>query len=158
MISWVEFSQEEAELSDLGKRMLLQGRLHAGLAFLATIRKDGAPRLHPISLVFSQGGLYLLIQPLSPKCADLKRDGRYALQAFPSPENVEGKEFYLTGVARCIHDTRIRQAISEETAIHVEEPEVLFELLVERAMYTVLVDRGTPNEHPWHRIWPAPTR
>jgi len=156
MKSWNEFSLEAPEIADLGKQMLLQTRANIGFAFLATIRKDGAPRLHPISLVFSKGHLFVFIPPASPKCGDLKRDGRYALQAFPPAENERGREFYVSGVAVCISDPSTRQAIIAETTINVEEHEVLFELLVDKAMYTILVDRGTPNEHSWHRIWPAP--
>ncbi len=157
MKSWREFSLEEPELARLGKGMLLQARAHVGLAFLATIRMDGAPRLHPVSLVFSHDSLYVFIPSRSPKCADLKRDGRYALQAFPPAENEQGEEFYLTGVAKCIQEPSIWQAIIDETGIHVEEAEILFELWVERAMYTILEKRGTPQEHPWHRIWPVTT-
>jgi len=153
--SWFEFSLEEPELAELGKQMLLQARSHVGLAFLATLRKDGAPRLHPISLVFAQGRLFVFIPPHSPKCADLRRDGRYALQPFPPPDNEQGEEFYLSGAAVCIQEPATRQAVVGETGIHVEPGEVMFELLVERAMYTHLVAPGTPAERPSHRIWPT---
>jgi hypothetical protein len=155
MKSWSEFCLEEPELTRLGKGMLFPTRPHHGLAFLATIRKDGAPRLHPISLVYTHGHLYVFIPPASPKCADLKRDGRYALQAFPPQDNKDGKEFYLTGVARYIRDEQVRQQIIANTGIIVEEFEQLFELFITQAMYTVLLDCGTPQEHPVHRIWPV---
>lgn len=155
MKSWKEFSPEKPDLADAGKRMLLRTREHIGLAFLATIRKDGAPRLHPISVVFAMDRLFVIIPPNSPKCWDLKRDGRYALQAFPPPDHELGKEFYLTGVARLIQEPSIHQAIIDETGVNIEKSEVVFELLVEKAMYTILVDRGTPHEHPWHQIWPT---
>jgi len=155
MKSWHEFSLEQTELAELGKQMFLQTRTHVGLAFLATIRKDGAPRLHPISLVFSRDRLFVFIPSRSPKCADLKRDGRYALQAFPPADNDEGREFYLSGVAICVQEPSIRQDIISEAGINVEQYEVMFELFVDRAMFTQLVARGTPDEHPWHRIWPT---
>ena len=156
MRSWIEFSLEAPEIADLGKQMLLQTRANIGFAFLATIRKDGGPRLHPISLVFSTDHLFVFISPVSPKCGDLERDGRYALQAFPPADNQEGREFYISGCAVCISDPSTRQTIIAETGTFVEEHEMLFELLVDKAMYTILVDRGAPNEHPWHRIWPTP--
>lgn len=52
MESWNEFSLAEPELAGLGKCLLLQTQARVGSGFLATLRKDGAPRLHPISLVF----------------------------------------------------------------------------------------------------------
>lgn len=155
MKSWNEFSSEEFELAEVGKKLLFPSRPHAGFAYLATLRKDGAPRLHPVSPVFSNGHLYVLIPPTSPKCADLISDGRYAMQAFPSPHSEGNEEFYLAGRAICIENPAIRQKIIDDTRIHVVENEVLFELLLDRAMYTKLVNRGTPNERPIHRKWRA---
>jgi len=153
MKSWNDLCIEEPELAKLGNNLLFRSRI--GLAFLATIRKDGAPRLHPISLVTSNGHLYIFIPPTSPKCADLLRDGRYAMQAFPPPQNEEGEEFYLAGRAECIRDSAIRQALIEDTKIQVEENEVLFEILLDRAMYKKLVNQGTPDEHPIYNKWRA---
>ncbi|HSB65132.1 MAG TPA: pyridoxamine 5'-phosphate oxidase family protein [Anaerolineales bacterium] len=153
MKSWKDFSQEEPELADLGKRMLLQGGAYVGLGFLATLRKDGAPRLHPVSLVFSEDHLFVFIPTKSPKCSDLKRDGRYALQAFPPAENEAGAEFYISGVTQHIEEPSTRQGIIAQTGIYAEGNEQLFELFLDRAMHTILLDRDTPTEHPFHRIW-----
>ena len=146
---------EDPELATIGKNLLFQSGPHVGLAFLATLRKDGTPRLHPISLVFSNGHLYVLIPPSSPKCSDLKRDCRYAMQAFPPPNNDDYEEFYLSGCAECIHDLVTRQALIAATKIHVEENEGPFELFLDRAMYSKLENRGTPEEYPLHRKWRA---
>lgn len=153
MKTWQEFSFDDPELAAAGLALLFQSGPPVGLAFLATLRKDGAPRLHPISLVFSKDHLYLLIPPTSPKCSDLKRDGRYALQAFPPPNNEDNEEFYLAGHAERIPDPEMRQALIADTTIKVEEGEVLFELLLDRAMYTRLVNRGIPEERPIHKKW-----
>jgi hypothetical protein len=153
--TWSDFSIEEPEVAKLGKNLLFQSREHVGLAFIATLRKDGAPRLHPVSLVISNGHLYVMIPPTSPKCADLIRDGRYALHAYPRPNNEENEEFYLAGCADQIQDPMIHQALIDDTKITVAENEVLFELFLERAMFTKLVNRGSPDEHPIHRKWQA---
>ena len=151
MKSWNDFYIEKPELAKLGEKLLFQTPI--GLAFLATIRKDGAPRLHPVSLVISNGHLYVGIPTTSPKCGDLLRDGRYAMQAFPPPRNDEGEEFYLAGRAECIRDPAIRQALIEDTNIHLEENEVLFEILLDRAMYKKLENQGTPEEWPIYVKW-----
>jgi len=151
--SWAEFKNEEPELAENGRGLLFQSGAYIGHAFLATLRKDGAPRLHPVSLVYSNDRLYVFIPPASPKCADLKRDGRFALQAFPPPKNEAGEEFYLSGTAKWIQVPSARNTIIDETGIHVEENEVLFELFLERAMYTRLVNWGTTDEQPWHQSW-----
>jgi hypothetical protein len=155
VISWAELRVEAPALADAGQQLLLRIRPHVGWAFIATLRKDGAPRLHPISVVQSQDRLYVVIPTGSPKCADLLRDGRYALQAFPPPENEVGAEFYLAGAAERIQDPAVCQAIEAETGVQVEAGEVLFELLLERAMVTSMVAAGTPDERPTHLIWPA---
>jgi hypothetical protein len=155
-VSWHAFRLAEPELAEAGEKLLLHKRPHVGWAFIATLRKDGAPRLHPISVVQAQDCLYVIIPQGSPKCADLLRDGRYALQAFPPPENEVGGEFYLAGVAERIQDPAVCQAIADETGVRVEEGEVLFELLLERAMVTRRIEPGKPDEQPRHQIWPAP--
>ncbi len=155
MKSWPEFKGAAPELAAAGEKLLLRKRPHLGWAFIATLRKDGAPRLHPISVVKAQDRLYVIIPRSSPKCADLLCDGRYALQAFPPPEGEPGGELYLAGVVERNQDAGVCQAIEAETGVRVEAGEVLFELLLERAMVTYLVAEGTSEEHPVHLTWPA---
>jgi len=155
MKPWKEFNGEEPELAEQGKRMLFRNREHVGLAFIATIRKDGAPRVHPISLILSKGHLYVVIPRSSPKCTDLLRDGRYAAQAFPISPTEPGDEFYFAGHANRIHDSKISQGLTEDTRVAVEENEILFELFMDRVMYTELVNRDSIDEYPLHRKWSA---
>jgi hypothetical protein len=153
--SWEEFKAEAPELAEAGEKMMFRVRPGVGWAFIATLRKDGTPRLHPISVERARDRLYVIIPRSSPKCADLLRDGRYALQAFPPPEGEPGRELYLAGVAERIQDLLICQAIEAEAGVRVEPGEVLFELTLERLMLTWLEAAGTPDEHPVHSIWPA---
>jgi hypothetical protein len=154
MKSWAEFKHENPELAMHGRRLLFQTRPMVGYAFLATLRKDGAPRLHPISIVLFEDNLYILIPKHSPKCSDLLQDGRFAMQAFPPAKNEPGEEFYLSGMAHTILDAYTRQALIDTTGVQVEENEVLFELRFDRVMYTRLENPGTPLEHPVHHKWP----
>src|SRR3954452_22518956 len=94
MASWAVFEAAMPELAAEGKRLFYQ--YGVGLGLLATIRKDGGARLHPICPIVAEGGLFAFINP-SPKCHDLRRDGRYALHAF-TPEEVDD-EFCVTGRA-----------------------------------------------------------
>src|ERR671931_1501443 len=84
MVTWKEFAASEPDPADIGRALLFQ--FGVGLAFLATVRRDGAPRLHPVCPVLSRDGLFGLITPGSPKRDDLVRDGRYAVQTFPQPK------------------------------------------------------------------------
>ena len=59
MATWNEFETDAPDIAAAGKQLLYQ--FGVGLAFLATLRKDGAPRLHPICPTIVDGHLYALI-------------------------------------------------------------------------------------------------
>src|SRR3954471_22496991 len=95
MTTWDEFAAAAPALAASGEGLLTQ--FGPGLAFLATVRGDGGPRLHPICPVVVDGELWAFIITASPKCADLRRDGRFALHSFPAAETDD--EFVITGTA-----------------------------------------------------------
>lgn len=84
MKRWSDFAAEKAGMAEAGHALIYQFRV--GLGYLATVRKDGGPRLHPVCPVIAHDGLYVFIGNHSPKVHDLLRDGRFALHAFPHPE------------------------------------------------------------------------
>ena len=121
MPTWYEFAQASPDLAALGERMLRigsdkpAGSLAGGLAYLATIRKDGGPRIHPISPALIDGRLYAFILHPSPKQRDLLRDGRYALHSWPYPmdeQHYNDDEFYLSGTAAWIDNPAVDVVIS----------------------------------------------
>jgi len=58
----------------------LRAKLEAtGLCFLATLRRDGSPRVSPLEVSFLDGGLYVGSMPGAMKARDLQRDPRAAL-------------------------------------------------------------------------------
>src|SRR5262245_66468212 len=101
MLTWKAFTAAEPTLAEAGRALLFQ--FGVGLAFLATVRKDGAPRLHPVCPVLSDGSVFVLITRASPKRHDLTRDGRYALQTFPQPKP-GSDEFSVAGRGRLVSD------------------------------------------------------
>jgi Pyridoxamine 5'-phosphate oxidase len=134
MASWSDFAAAEPTLASAIRRLVHQSG--PGLGYLATVRRDGGPRVHPVSPVVTDDGLYCFLLD-SPKRHDLERDGRYALHSFP-PETSDD-EAYLAGRAQPVHDqVRVHRLARELRA----EPRVdwrLFEFSVEVAM---LVRRG----------------
>jgi hypothetical protein len=152
MAMWKEFAAAAPGLAETGRA--LQQQFGPGLAFLATIRSDGAPRLHPVCPVVSGERLYVLITAGSPKRRDLLRDGRYALQTFPQPKP-GGDEFYISGAAALIVDAATRAAILAD-ARHMPDPtEIAFELWIERVMHTRWEHPLTPEMRPVHQKWRA---
>ena len=54
-------------------------RLGPGICYLATVRPDGFPRVHPMGVQFRGDGAYLSLLPSLPKGHDLRRTGHFAL-------------------------------------------------------------------------------
>jgi hypothetical protein len=153
MATWQEFEQAAPEIAAAGRALIYQ--FGPGLGFLATVRKDGGPRLHPVCPLIVDGVLYALIGT-SPKRADLLRDGRYALHSFP-PEKVDD-EFYVTGRARLIEDLDRRAAahaavLAQGTTAGDED--FLFALDIEHALHSKYGPRGPGSWPPAYAKWHA---
>jgi GNAT superfamily N-acetyltransferase len=146
MARWAEFAAEAPELAEAGRALLQQ--FGVGLAFLATVRPDGGPRLHPVCAILHEGGLYVLVVD-SPKQRDLLRDGRHALHSFPSPRADD--EFYATGRARPVDDPELVAAVrAAQRAAGGESTgdERCFELDLERCLHARYKPRGEPDNWP----------
>jgi len=153
MVTRQAFAAAAPDLADAGRGLLFQFKV--GLAFLATVRKDGGPRLHPVCPVLSGDRLYVLITAESPKRQDLVRDGRYALQTFPQPKP-GSDEFYVAGQAALIDDPAARAALLRDAKHMADASETAFELLLDRVMHTQWHDVLTPQMRSSHRTWRAP--
>jgi hypothetical protein len=147
MKRWEELEREAPELAAGGQSLIYQFGL--GLGFLATVRRDGGPRLHPVCPVVAHGGLYVFVIP-SPKLNDLRRDGRYALHSFPPAENDD--EFAVTGRAMEVSDPDIRARIDAAYQNDAGPEEVLFELNVETCLLARYRHRGAfpPTYTRWN--------
>jgi hypothetical protein len=65
MVTWKEFAAAEPDLAENRGSLLFQFKV--GLAFLATVRRDGAPRLHPVCPVLSDDRSFCADHPTLPK-------------------------------------------------------------------------------------------
>lgn len=83
MAPWSEIVREAPELTDLAQRILGAHRHKT----IATLRRDGSPRISGIETRFADGDLYVGSMWRAVKALDLRRDGRFALHsASPDPE------------------------------------------------------------------------
>jgi hypothetical protein len=153
MVTWKEFAAAEPALAAIRRSLLFQFKV--GLAFLATVRKDGAPRLHPVCPVMSSDRLFALVVPTSPKRQDLLQDGRYALQTFPQPKP-GSDEFYISGKAVLVDDQAARADILRDAKHKADASETAFELWIDRVMHTRWEKVLTPQMRSQHRKWRAP--
>lgn len=150
MASWGEFAAARPDLAENGRRLVKQYAV--AMAFMATVRKDGGPRLHPLCPALTEDGLYVFITERSPRYQDLVRDGRYALHAFLSEEGDE--EFYIAGRAAPMTDPALRAAVAGVHHYVPAETERLFELSIERCLHTTWENWAQPDTRPIHQIWP----
>jgi hypothetical protein len=156
VLTWGEFRQERPDLAEAGRELLYF--FGVGLAFLATVRRDGGPRLHPVCPVIHEDGLHAFVIP-SPKLGDLLRDGRFALHSYPLPANEDA--FYLTGHARVRPEPPLRNAAAElfwRERPGVERPaefdqQTFVEFLIDSCLLTRTAGHGDPSPH--HTIWRA---
>lgn len=153
MVTWKQFAAAELKLADVGRALLFQ--FDVGLAFLATVRGDGAPRLHPVCPVLSNDRLFVLVTPASPKRRDLLRDGRFALQSFPQPK-AGSDEFYISGRSDLVDDQAARADVLRDARHMADAAEIAFELWIDRVMHTRWEHVLTPQMRPVHTKWRAP--
>jgi hypothetical protein len=154
MASWSDLSRRSPDLASAGRALLYQHDV--GLAFLATVRDDGRPRLHPMCPLLHDEGLFAFIIP-SPKQADLRRDGWYALHSFPCPENEDA--FSVSGTASLVDDRELRevlatQFVAERSHFGVPTPnddDQLFSFDIDSCLLTRTTGHGDPS--PVHTVW-----
>jgi hypothetical protein len=157
MITWTDFHRQQPALADAGRRQFYHFGI--GLAFLATVRPDGAPRVHPVCPVISDAGLHLLIVA-GPKRQDLHRDGRYALHSGTCPPPRQDDGFALAGQARQVTDAALQQVVRGRVLTERDgkvwpsfEEDAIFELAMDRALLTLTQADGQFLAGP--TIWQA---
>ncbi|MDQ3953680.1 MAG: pyridoxamine 5'-phosphate oxidase family protein [Actinomycetota bacterium] len=99
-MNWAEV---EAAVPDLAAKVRKRFEAH-GLALLATLRRDGSPRISGIETSFGEAELWLGMMPRSLKAADLLRDPRLALHSATADKNVSAGDAKLAGLAVPVED------------------------------------------------------
>ena len=143
---WEEFEQSAPELAAFGRE-----RLHRRVCYLATVRKDGAPRVHPVTPLIAGGHLLVFMYPTSPKAHDLRRDGRFALHTSVLDNSGTGGEFAITGHTRLVESAGLRKAAEEIARHSAPDRYILFEFEIAGASSTVYHD-DTPVRENWKGI------
>ena len=157
MVSWGGLRDLRPDLETAGRVLLYQ--FGVGLAFLATVRADGGPRLHPMCPVLDGDELYAFLVP-SPKRNDLHRDGRYAMHSFPADDNEDA--FSVSGSARSLNDRATRETVATRFLAERSwaappdgfDEQELFTFDIESCLLTRTTGHGDP--HPTHTVWRAP--
>ena len=145
-IPWQQLAAAEPEMAKLLRSLL--GWIP--IAYIASVKRDGSPRLHPFCPIFAGDGMYIAVRPFSNKRHDLRRDGRFAMHALPGKRD---DEFYMTGRARLVEDDAERQAVVAGAGHTVHPDDDVFELRAAYVMTAHWEKMGKPDTHAVRQEW-----
>ena len=143
-MTWGEFAGAEPELAAFGADLLLKPP-----AYLATVRRDGSPRVHPVTPVITDAGLFVFMEPTSPKGRDLRERERYSLHNGVPDTDGSGGEFYVGGTGRPVDDAVVRAGAVEAASYDPDDRYVLFELKLSEARCNGYGDVDLPEHRRW---------
>ena len=146
MASWAEFAGAAPAVAALGLKQFEKFQI----AYLATVRKDGAPRVHPISPIIADGRLFVATPKTSPKRLDLARDGRYVIHALPGKDDAE---FLIRGIAQRLTDDKTRASVSDAAGHTISDHDWIFEYDIQEAMMAYWENAGQPDTRPVREFW-----
>jgi hypothetical protein len=93
--TWGTFAADAPELAAAVESRLTAAKHHV----LASLRRDGGPRVSGTEVVLRPPDLLLGSMPEAVKAKDLQRDPRFAVHANPGDGSMEGGDAKLTGLA-----------------------------------------------------------
>ncbi|HEX6147610.1 MAG TPA: pyridoxamine 5'-phosphate oxidase [Acidimicrobiia bacterium] len=143
-LTWGEFAKREPELALFGA-----GRLSAAPAYLATVRRSGAPRVHPVTPIFTAAGLFLFMEPTSPKGRDLRERGWFALHSGVPDNAGSGGEFNASGRGLPVDEPDRWSQVAEAASYTPADRYVLFELQLSEARCHGYGDVPLPSTRTW---------
>ena len=150
-MNWQEFAQQDPELAALGQERLDRH----GLVMVATLRKNGWPRISPVEPLFFDGQLYLGMMWRSQKALDLLRDPWCCVHNAVSDRMATDGEFKVYGRALDITNPEERQEYLKALFQKIGDQPVghefhCFAIDIESAAANTLVD-----EEFQHQVWKA---
>lgn len=151
MASWAEFAQSEP---DFAKRIQSRFDSHKH-KMLATLRKDGSPRISGIEVTFADGQLWLGMMPDSRKVLDLQRDPRLALHSAPLDAELKDGDAKISGRASEHTDDETKSAFGDsfEEESGQEMPPGPFHLFSVDIQEAILIRVGDPADHIVIETW-----
>lgn len=130
----VRWGQFEARVPELAEQVRLRFESHIH-AVLATLRRDGSPRLSGIEAPIRDGHLWLGMMPGSLKAADLYRDPRFSLHSPPDTEELPLGDARIDGQALA--------ATPEEVDVFVASHRMPIEDPSAMTLFTARLSRAT---------------
>jgi len=144
MTTWGAFAAAEPELA-----AFVAERLQAAPSYLATLRASGAPRVHPVTPIFTADGLYLFMEPTSPKAADVHERGWFALHNGVPDNAGTGGEASVSGTGHPVDDAAVRATVAAAARYDPADRYVLFELRPTEVRGNGYGDVTLPERRRW---------
>ena len=142
--TWARFAEAEPDLAAFGAALI-----NTRPAYLATVREDGSPRVHPVTPIVAPRGLFVFMEPTSPKGADLRERSRFALHNGVPDMDGTGGEFIVSGAAVPVDDPEVRAEAATAAQYDPAERYILFELLLGEARCNGYGDVTLPERRRW---------
>jgi hypothetical protein len=122
--TWGDLVRAEPDLALFGRTCL-----EARPSYLATLRADGTPRVHPVTPIVTDDGLFVFSEPASPKVHDLRERASFALHNGVPDNDGTGGEFLVSGRAvEVIDDPAARARVVAAARYEPNDRYLLFEL------------------------------
>jgi hypothetical protein len=146
MAAWRDVVAAEPELAERVQQ-LFDARAHKTIA---TLRRDGSPRISGIECRFADGDLWFGSMPNAVKALDLRRDPRFALHGGSADPPEWSGDAKVAGRAEEVTDPERRRAILEAMGSPSTESHLFRADLTE----VVVTRLGEPRDHlvieSWH--------
>jgi hypothetical protein len=142
-LTWEEFEKEQPEMAAFGL-----DRFKFQVMYLATVKPDSYPRIHPFTPFVSAGRLFAYMEPSSPKGKDLQRNGRYAMHSLVTDMDGSNGEFQISGDAQLVTDAELMQLAAASCPYRPRDRYVLFEFRIGTCLTNYYTD-GRPHPKRW---------
>ncbi len=146
MYGWRDLEAADPESAAFGCQ-----RLDEKLAYLATVRDDAKPRLHPVTPIIGAGHCFLFVEPSTPKAKDLLKSGWYSLHCAMNDSSGSSGEFILNGQVQAVTDSALRALAESISSYRPAARTVLFELAIHEA-HAIDYRFGRPHRRRWPAI------
>ncbi len=149
-MQWSELERRQPRLARRARERLID----PGVVLVATIRRDGTPRLSPVEPFLLDGRLWLSMMAGSLKARDLLRDPRVLVHGIVTDRDGRDGEVKLRGRARVEDDVGVQRAYAEAVSAALGwSPEVgrfhLFEVDVDDVTSIRYAPSGDQHVASW---------
>jgi hypothetical protein len=141
MSTWEEFANAEPEFAERVRQLFSSHKHHT----MATLRRDGSPRVSGTEVDFSGGQFSVGMMGGARRAADLRRDSRVALHSHTVDPPEEGEDQSLW-----LGDAKIAGTAREVPAEDGDETSHRFWVEIQEVVHTRV---GVPADHLVIETW-----